>query len=117
MLFRSRVLVLVPQRERQLHDGLPVELFRLVVERVHDCGVLAAQVPAGPHDACLREPALGDGKVHPKQIGTVIGNTAGAAQKDALLENGLTVKVPLFIKTSEVIRVDTRSGEYVERAK
>ena len=33
------------------------------------------------------------------------------------LENGLTVKVPLFIKNGEVIRVDTRDGSYVERAK
>lgn len=45
------------------------------------------------------------------------GNTVGAAQKDAVLENGLRVKVPLFIKNGEVIRVDTRSGVYVERAK
>lgn len=49
--------------------------------------------------------------------GPARGNTVGASQKDALLENGLTVKVPLFIKTGEVIRVDTRSGQYVERAK
>lgn len=49
--------------------------------------------------------------------GSARGNTAGAAQKDAVLENGLTVKVPLFIKTGELIRVDTRSGQYVERAK
>lgn len=49
--------------------------------------------------------------------GSAKGNTAGAAQKDAVLENGLTVKVPLFIKAGEVIRVDTRSGQYVERAK
>lgn len=48
--------------------------------------------------------------------GAAKGNTVGAAQKDAVLENGLTVKVPLFIKTGEVIRVDTRSGQYVERA-
>lgn len=45
------------------------------------------------------------------------GNTVGAAQKDAVLENGLTIKVPLFIKTDDVIRVDTRNGKYVERAK
>ena len=45
------------------------------------------------------------------------GNTVGASYKDAILENGLTVKVPLFIKNREVIRVDTRTGEYVERAK
>lgn len=49
--------------------------------------------------------------------GSARGNTVGASQKDAVLENGLVVKVPLFIKNGEVIRVDTRSGTYVERAK
>lgn len=49
--------------------------------------------------------------------GSARGNTVGASYKDAVLENGLTVKVPLFIKTDEVIRVDTRTGKYVERAK
>ena len=49
--------------------------------------------------------------------GSARGNTVGASYKDAQLENGLTVKVPLFIKTGEVIRVDTRTGDYVERAK
>jgi elongation factor P len=49
--------------------------------------------------------------------GAAKGNTVGAAQKDALLENGLHVKVPLFIKNGEAIRVDTRTGVYVERAK
>lgn len=49
--------------------------------------------------------------------GSARGNTVGASFKDAVLENGLVVKVPLFIKTNEVIRIDTRSGSYVERAK
>jgi len=49
--------------------------------------------------------------------GSARGNTVGAAQKDAVLENNLVVKVPLFIKIGEVIRVDTRTGQYVERAK
>lgn len=49
--------------------------------------------------------------------GSAKGNTVGAAQKEAVLENGLKVKVPLFIKTDDVIRVDTRDGSYVERAK
>ena len=49
--------------------------------------------------------------------GSAKGNTVGAAQKDAVLENGITVKVPLFISAGEIIRVDTRSGQYVERAK
>lgn len=49
--------------------------------------------------------------------GSVKGNTAGAAQKEAVLENGLRVKVPLFVKVGDILRVDTRDGSYVERAK
>lgn len=49
--------------------------------------------------------------------GAARGNTVGASYKDAVLENGLVVKVPLFIKNGEVVRIDTRSGTYVERAK
>jgi elongation factor P len=39
------------------------------------------------------------------------------AWKDASLENGMTMLVPLFIKNDEVIRVDTATGKYMERAK
>ena len=49
--------------------------------------------------------------------GSAKGNSVSATQKEAVLENGLKVKVPLFINTGEVIRVDTRDGSYVERAK
>lgn len=47
----------------------------------------------------------------------VKGNSASNFLKSAKLENGLSVKVPLFIEVGEKIRVDTRSGEYVERVK
>jgi elongation factor P len=47
----------------------------------------------------------------------VKGDTASNVYKEATLENGLKVKVPLFIKKGERIVVDTRNGEYVERAK
>lgn len=47
----------------------------------------------------------------------VKGDTASNVYKPAKMENGLTVKVPLFIKIGDIIRVDTRSNEYVERAK
>lgn len=47
----------------------------------------------------------------------VKGNSASNFLKSAKLENGLDVKVPLFIEVGEKIRVDTRSGDYVERAK
>jgi len=39
------------------------------------------------------------------------------AWKEAILENGLAVHVPLFIASGENIRVDTRTGRYVERAR
>ena len=45
------------------------------------------------------------------------GNTATNATKPAVLETGAEIKVPLFIETGERIRVDTRTGEYLERAK
>ena len=45
------------------------------------------------------------------------GNTATNATKPATLETGAEVKVPLFIEPGERIRVDTRTGEYLERAK
>lgn len=47
----------------------------------------------------------------------VKGNSATNLYKSATLENGLSLKVPLFIKAGELIRVDTRTGEYIERAK
>ncbi|CRK85494.1 Elongation factor P [Candidatus Providencia siddallii] len=43
--------------------------------------------------------------------------TSGACNKLATLYTGATVKVPLFIQNGEKIRIDTRSGEYVSRAK
>jgi len=45
----------------------------------------------------------------------VKGNTASNMYKSAKLENGLSVKVPLFIKNGDKVRVDTRNGQYVER--
>jgi elongation factor P len=45
------------------------------------------------------------------------GDTATGGQKPAKLETGAVVRVPLFINEGEVIRVDTRTGEYISRAK
>jgi elongation factor P len=45
------------------------------------------------------------------------GDTAGTGGKPATLETGAVVRVPLFMNIGEVLRIDTRSGEYVERAK
>jgi elongation factor P len=44
------------------------------------------------------------------------GDTANAATKPATLETGASVEVPLFVNQGERIRVDTRTGKYLERA-
>ena len=46
----------------------------------------------------------------------VKGDTAAGATKPAVLETGLTVNVPFFVNNGEAIRVDTRTGQYLERA-
>lgn len=45
----------------------------------------------------------------------VKGDTASGGSKPATLETGATVQVPLFMEAGNVIKVDTRNGEYVER--
>lgn len=47
----------------------------------------------------------------------VRGNSATNIYKDAILENGVKIRVPLFVHPGDKIRVDTRTGEYVERVK
>ncbi len=46
----------------------------------------------------------------------VRGDSANNVQKAIVLETGITVQAPLFIKTGEKIRIDTRTGKYMERA-
>ncbi|MCP4286540.1 MAG: elongation factor P [Gammaproteobacteria bacterium] len=45
------------------------------------------------------------------------GDTSGGGGKPATLETGAVVRVPLFVQTGEMIKVDTRTGEYVSRVK
>ena len=44
------------------------------------------------------------------------GNTATGATKPATLETGAVIQVPLFVNDTDIIRVDTRTGEYLSRA-
>ena len=43
------------------------------------------------------------------------GDTATGATKPATVETGATVYVPLFVETDDVIKIDTRTGEYLSR--
>ncbi len=47
---------------------------------------------------------------------SMTGNSGGSVTKGVTLETGLVVQTPMFIKEGDMIRVDTRTGEYVERA-
>jgi elongation factor P len=47
----------------------------------------------------------------------VRGDTSGGGGKPATLETGAVVRVPLFVQTGEAVKVDTRTGAYVSRAK
>lgn len=44
------------------------------------------------------------------------GDSANNVQKAVIIETGITVQAPLFIKTGEKIKIDTRTGKYMERA-
>jgi elongation factor P len=46
----------------------------------------------------------------------VRGDSANNVQKAITMETGITVQAPLFIKTGERIKIDTRTGKYMERA-
>ena len=48
---------------------------------------------------------------------SVAGNTATNATKIVTLETGITIQVPMFVNEGDVIRIDTRTGDYMERVK
>lgn len=45
------------------------------------------------------------------------GNTVSSVYKEATLDNGLVVRVPMFMNVGEKVKIDTRTGQYVERVK
>jgi elongation factor P len=47
----------------------------------------------------------------------VRGDTATNIQKDITLETGAVIKAPAFVEEGDLVRIDTRSGEYVDRTK
>lgn len=48
---------------------------------------------------------------------SIKGDSVSAATKDAKMENGMGVKVPLFIAIGDKLKIDTRTGEYLERVR
>ncbi len=51
-----------------------------------------------------------------KTTDAVKGNTTSSAMKDAIVETGLKVQVPLFIKVNDKVVINTETGQYIEKA-
>jgi elongation factor P len=64
----------------------------------------------------VQVPSAIDMKVTQTEPGVKGDTASGGGNKSATLESGVTIQVPLFIDEGEMVRVDTRSGEYVSRA-
>jgi elongation factor P len=64
----------------------------------------------------VQVPSAIDMKVTQTEPGVKGDTASGGGSKPATLESGVTIHVPLFIEEGEIVRVDTRSGEYVSRA-
>lgn len=82
---------------KYLVDGLNVELISYGSEPIE-----------------VELPVTVDMRVTETEV-AIRGDTATGATKDAVTETGLVVKVPLFVAEGDVIRVDTRTGEYLTR--
>lgn len=103
-------------------DGKSFEQFELRADIVDD----AADYLKEGDDVTLQ---FFDGKVIsldlPKNLylevtyaeNVVKGDTTSSVLKDATLETGKVIKVPAFIKQGDVVKVDTRTGDYLERKK
>ena len=88
---------LVGPAKNYLKDGMTVEVL------MHDDEPLGIELPPSVE---LRVTYTEPG---------VKGDTATGGTKPATVETGMTVQVPLFVKTDDVIRVDTRTDSYLER--
>ena len=88
---------IIGDAKNYLKDGMNVELL------THDDEPLSIELPPNVElRITYTEPGFK-------------GDTATGGSKPATLETGATVQVPLFVKTDDVIRVDTRTNTYIER--
>jgi len=78
--------------------------------------VVSLLVLDGNHIAGVELPTFVTLKVVTADI-AVRGDTASSVQKNVTLETGAVIQVPNFIKEGDLLKIDTRTGEYLERAK
>ena len=90
--------------------GVPLALIGSDVDYLKD-GASYNVSMKGTEVIALNLPAKIDFEVAEAAPG-VKGNTASNIYKDAVLDNGMKARVPLFIKAGDKVRIDTRTGEY-----
>lgn len=95
----SVISEVIGEQAKYLKDGLDVILI------VSDGEALALELPMSL-SYTITETGPGER-----------GNTVSNVFKEAVMDNGLMVKVPMFMKIGERVKVDTRSGDYIERVK
>ncbi len=95
-----------PVPKEMLGDALPFLKEQDVVEMLVD----------GENIIAVELPNFLELRVESAELG-VRGDTANNVTKPATLETGAIINVPLFVNPGDKIRVDTRSGQYVERVK
>jgi len=83
---------------KYLKDGLSLDML------VHESDIVSVELPVSVELAVTEtEPGFK-------------GNTATGGTKPATLESGVVVNVPLFMSVGDVVKVDTRTGQYLEKA-
>jgi len=87
----------IGEQARFLKENLPITII------YHEDSIIGVELP---HTVELKITQTDPG---------LKGDTASGGSKPAVVETGATVTVPLFIQEGEIIRVDTRNGQYLER--
>ena len=84
---------------------------------VREMPVEVGRAVGPPHRAALAQRVGGKETGAPQGGGSKGDTASGKNTKDAVLTNGQTIKVPLFIESGEKVLVDTRTWEFSKRAK
>ena len=103
-------------------DNIPYDQFNIMNDLIGDAkhylkgGINVDLLFDGDEVLDIRLPAHVNLEVRHTEPG-VKGNTATGGTKPATVETNFTLQVPLFVDVGDILKIDTRSGEYIERVK
>ena len=98
-----------PRQEDRAHQQIDQH------SRSHECPQSSGQLPLSRAQAANDFPEVAEARV--ARTASPSHSQQDSAWKEAILENGLTVRVPLFIAPGETVRVEVKTGRYVERSR